>query len=57
MADIFETKAKVPDDPSPDVVRARLAEPENDYYAQVPGVYRHDNHVKHAPSPQIGAKV
>lgn len=56
MADIFETKAKMPVDPSPDVVRARLAEPESECFAQVPGLCKHDNHIQHAPIPRIGAK-
>lgn len=51
---IFESKGSMPADPSKDVVRSALAEPQDKHYKQVPGSYQYDHHIEHAPVPKIG---
>lgn len=54
---IFETPATMPADPSKDVVRVPLAEPQDRFNAQVPYLRKDNHHVEHAPIPKIGRSV
>lgn len=54
---IFEDPTKMTSPTSKDVVTSAIDKPENECFAQVPGLCKWDHHIQHAPIPQIGAKV
>lgn len=54
MVNIFEDKTKMPSNNSKDVVTAALTEPQTDKHADVPGLCKWDNSIRHAPMPKIG---
>lgn len=54
MPSVFETDAKMPTDPSKEVVRSQLAEPFTKDMAPVPGLQQTNNHVTHVPISKIG---
>lgn len=54
MADIFESKDKLPPQRSEQVVTAALCEPQYDCRADMPGSYKYDHSIQHAPIPKVG---